>query len=121
MSTVIAYRKYGVHKSLLLHNMINYFHFPEIYQDCLSSYYILHWENYYFTKQVEDGTIRHQGKEYIVVYRNCFPSDFKKPGSVKLSFRAAQKEFNLKNYVLVMINSVDTSIQPPIRPILPHN
>lgn len=107
MSALTGYKKYGVSKNLLHHNIVNYFHLTEEYQECLLEYYILHWERKYLSNQIVDGTIKHKGRKFIVVYNACGHADLKLPGNVRLSFRVPQLEFNIKNYVLVKLTQIE--------------
>lgn len=103
MSALIGLKKYGVSKNLLLYNIVNYFHLNEEYKKCLWNYYILYWERKYLADKIVNGTISHQGREFIVVYKDCGHADLKDTGEVKLSFRVPQEEYKLKNYVLVKL------------------
>jgi hypothetical protein len=98
-----AYRKTGVSRNTLSYMLINQFHFPEDFKDCLEHYYILHSNGSKFMNRIYEGTVEREGKEFLVVYKNCTPFAVKRANEIKLSYRVPLPVFNLPNYVLVSI------------------
>lgn len=112
LTGIEVYQKYGITKKQLASLMINIFHFPHQYRDCLSQYYLLHWAGEHFSNTIEEGTIKlstdpENATEYLVVYQGCTPYQAKKAKQLRLSFRKPQNDFQLQAYVIVRI-LVDT-------------
>lgn len=100
---MLAHLKYGVTKSELHSAIINRFELNPDQINCLSIYYILRWKGDYFRAKLRSGTITREGKTYIVVYKDTKPTDIKVDSTVFLSFRVPCKEYELSNYVLVVV------------------
>lgn len=98
--SVIAYQKHGVQKSLVHHLALNHWSIPEIYRDCFTKTFLLHWTPEWFFKSLKDGTIKRDSVEYQVVYRKS-PAYLRKLKQLRLSFRVAQPEFGIPAYVIV--------------------
>jgi hypothetical protein len=87
--------------------LVNEFCIKESLQEYLESYFILYWRGEYFISQMKEGSITHDGKQFIVVFdegasrgkilanEDCI---------VAVSFRQAEPQFKLPAYVLVQIS-----------------
>lgn len=98
---------YGFNKYALADKMRNHFHIPDIYLAALRVYRVLHVDGANL-KNVIDGqlkftSLRDKERVYNVIYHNCTPYNAKRAKEIRLSFRAAQNEFNLEPIVLVEI------------------
>jgi len=103
--SVIAYRKHGVYPTKLRYVMNNLFYFPDKYASCLHRYYILQWQTEEFLARLIEGTIKHDGIRYQVIYHNTDPTRMRRKQAyttVKLSFREADAIFNIIPTVLVL-------------------
>jgi hypothetical protein len=100
-SSIAAYKKYGLHKSLLRHLLTEFTSFPENYRDVLDSYYLLYWTPQYLDANIKQGTITHSGKTYQVIFKCIRPLTRNPCAQVKLSFRSPKAEFDLPSYVIV--------------------
>lgn len=83
------------------HELINTWKLSEELKKRVSKYYLLYWTPVYFDAIWNEGIITREGVDYIVVYHACKPADLRKEKQIALSFRRANKEFNLPAYVLV--------------------
>lgn len=101
--SIASYKKYGITRQNL-HYLMTHFHtFPHEFKDCLSKYYLLYWSAPYFISQLKDGTINHDNITYNVTYLGCTPENIKLTdgNQIKVSFRAAQIEFNIPPVVVI--------------------
>lgn len=99
--------KYGVNKYELGYLMRNFMHVDSKYLLALSEYYMAHMPGEDFL--VSDGTIEYKSHRhhdtYDVIYHQCNPFAAKRAKELRLSFRAAKPEFDLRPIVLVQIVS----------------
>lgn len=95
--------KYGITKKQMHSLLINIFHFPATHADCLSGYYLKHWQGEYLSSQIAEGSVLDNGEEYVVIYQGCTPYQVRRAKEVKLSFRKPKKEFALSSYVIVRV------------------
>jgi hypothetical protein len=102
-------KKYGVSRNYMMGALVNSYHLqPELKRNGALSYYRqLRQSKTWFTSRCNEGTIKHEGVTYIVVYhlttRHAVLTS--KGVDIKLSFRSPAKEFNLPSYVLVTLAS----------------
>lgn len=104
-STIMA--TYGFNKYALADKMRNHMHIPDNYLQALRVYKIVH-DVGNCLRHVVDGQfkytiIRDATRMYNVIYHNCTPYNAKRAKEIRLSFRAAQDEFNLEPIVLIEI------------------
>lgn len=96
-------KKYGVSKSEMHSLMINAFHIPvDIATVACKQYFTRKWEGCQFLG-ITEGIIKYNIVDYLVVYHNCTPYQFKRANKTMYSFREAQDEFNIPAYVLIKI------------------
>ena len=87
----------GISKSMLRYVMQNQFSINSgIVQNALKEYYFLYCEPDYFFSQIHEGIY----KGYQVIYKDSL-STLRKECQIALSFREADKRYNLEKYVLV--------------------
>ena len=101
LDSIIAYKKYGMYRSNLEYLLRNTFSIPLGSLASLDTYYIRQWEGSYVAESVARniGRIIHEDIEYIAILRKSLYE--LKQGMCILSFRRAQKEFNLPAYVII--------------------
>lgn len=100
---MLAHRKYDINKLEMHHILINRFELTIDQQLACEKYYILRWSKATLRQSMRSGTITHQGVTYLVVYKECKPTDIKSNTELVLSFRKPKKEFELPAYVLISI------------------
>jgi hypothetical protein len=108
LSSHIAYQKYGVPRSLLLHLTSRIFHFPLDYQDTLQSYYILRSTGANILATIADynGFYRKNEVDYIPIFQTPRGKILENVSSYYyLSFREAQPEYNIPPYVLISVSA----------------
>jgi hypothetical protein len=108
LSSHIAYQKYGVPRSLVLHLTSRIFHFPLDYQDTLQSYFILRNSGANILATIADysGFYRKDDVDYIPIHNTPRGKILSAPQSYYyLSFREAQPEYNIPAYVLIASNA----------------
>lgn len=103
ITTIKSMNKYGLTKQQILSLSINSFTISSDFQDCFCNYHLLHWSGKYTMSKISDGSIFKDGIKYLVVYKNCTPSQVRCAEQVKLSFRKPQSEFDTMGYVLIKI------------------
>lgn len=101
LPSIASYKKHGVPRSMLAYLLINRFHIPNAFQDLVQNYYILRWEGKYLKQRIVDGTLLHQGRQYIVVFHNCTYGQATGKDQVFLSFRVPMEDYELPSYVLI--------------------
>lgn len=100
---------YGCNKYQLGDKMRNNFHIDDAYLPALVTYFISHWHSPEFKYALIDGTITRKIKDsdplttFNVIYHNCTPFAAKRAKELRISFRAAQPEFQLEPIALVQI------------------
>lgn len=100
---MLAHLKHGIPKSEMHSALINRFELtPEQIAAC-EKYYILRWKGAHFKHILQNGTITHQGVTYLVVYKDCKPTDIQTSSTIHVSFRKSAKEYQLQAYVLVSV------------------
>lgn len=67
----------------------------------LDGYYLLYWRGAFLKKENNNGTIQHQGREFVLVFHNCTPAAIYKETNVKLSFRIVPDWISNCNYCIV--------------------
>lgn len=100
---MLAHLKHGVTKQEMHAALINRFELTQEQQAACEKYYILRWRGDHFKHVLASGTITHQGVQYLVVYKDCKPTDIKLHSVLYLSFRKPAKEYGLQAYVLISI------------------
>jgi len=95
--------KFGIPKSTMHHALINRFELTQEQIEACEKYYILRWTGAHFKHVMHSGVIRHQNTEYLVVYKDCKPSEIATSSQLFMSFRKPAHEFHLQAYVLVSI------------------
>lgn len=103
MSGIDVYKKHGITKKQLHSLLVNIFHFPAEYRDCLQNYHLLHWEGAWFSARLIDGSIAADNDDYLVVYQACTPYQAKRAKQLRLSFRKPHADFGLPSYVIVKV------------------
>ena len=99
-----ALATYGVPKSAAVYIQNNHWSIGEDYKDLFSTYYLLRWYKTYFMDELCEGTIERQGKVYSIIYHRTNPHEIRKHrGSVLLSFRELQHEYDVHPVVLVSL------------------
>ena len=101
ISSIDAYKKYGVLKSQARFAVINVLNLYRNYRSILSYYKCLHWTPAYTLESMKNGTITRDGITFTVVFHGCTRYDITKAKEVLLSFRAVKPEYDLVPYVLV--------------------
>jgi len=102
ISSIDAYKKYGVLKSQARFAVINVLNLYRNYRSILAYYKCLHWTPQYTIASMKNGTIVRDGITFTVVFHGCTRYDITKhKGEVLLSFRAVKPEYDLVPYVLV--------------------
>lgn len=96
-------KDYGCTRNQLADKMRNNMHMPDEYLGALKKYRMLHLSGTMFNINLFDGLIQHQETNYGVIYHNCTPYSAKRAKELRLSFRAAHKEFMIEPLVLVEI------------------
>lgn len=99
-ATLIA--TYGCNKYQLGDRMRNSMHIEDAYLPALSVYRMRHG-NGLLLRNTVDGQLEFKGTNFNIIYHNCSPYTAKRASEIRLSFRAAQEEFNLEPIVLVQI------------------
>lgn len=101
---LLPHLEYGMTKSELHSALINRFSLTPEQESCCEQYYILHWTGKWFRKQRSMGLIKSsEGAQYLIVYKDCKPTDILPDSKLFMSFRKPKKEFELQSYVLVSI------------------
>lgn len=90
-----------VSKSELRYSLLNDFHISKRLIKALKTYLILHWESEFTFSIMDDGMIERDGINYIAIYHRCSYYQAKRSRNLSLSFREANKEFDLPAYVLI--------------------
>jgi hypothetical protein len=104
MASILPHlHKYGISKTAMHSALINRFEFTPAQRAACERYYILHWSGTHFHDVVSDAIIEHQGVRYLVVWKECKPTDVKPDSRLFLSFRKPAREFELQPYVLVSV------------------
>jgi len=103
--SILAYRKYHVHRSHLIYIMEKVKIFPYLlFGDCLYNLIDKRVKKDFFISQLNEGTIYRNGTTYKVVYHKTTPAFIKNHiVSLTLSFRVAQPEFNIHPIVLISV------------------
>lgn len=96
--------KYNISKSTMHSALINRFELTGEQIDACEKYYILHWSGAHFRQVMSGGVVIHQGVSYLVVYKDCKPTEILPHSKLYLSFRKPAKEFGLQAYVLISIS-----------------
>lgn len=104
-SILVQEAAYGFNKYQLADKMRNAFHISDPYLQGLDVYHITHYTGRDFAKSLNDGLVDSLNRTYAVIYHNCTPYNAKRAQEVRLSFRAAKKEFGIDPIVLVQIVS----------------
>jgi|SRR5579863_3888306 len=102
---MLAHLKHGIPKSEMHSALINRFELTSEQIAACEKYYILRWKGHHFKHVMSGGGIVHQGVNYLVVYKDCKPTDIRSYSNLYMSFRKPTKEFGLQAYVLVSIGS----------------
>lgn len=100
---LLPHLEYGMTKSELHSALINRFQLTDEQIAACSDYYILRWTGQWFRKQRSMGLIRHSGSQYLIIYKDCKPTDILPTSTLFMSFRKPKKEYELSAYVLVSI------------------
>lgn len=104
MSSITAYKKFGINTNTIRFLSTESFSVPELYLDCFDTYYILKWSKEWFLEQSAYGQIKRNGKYYNIVYHRITRGDIiaaPYKSQLMLSFRQAAPEFGLSAYALV--------------------
>jgi hypothetical protein len=100
---MLAHLRHGIPKLEMHACLINRFELTEEQKAACEKYYILRWKGAHFKQVLENGTIAHQGVRYLVIYKDCKPTDIVGSSSLYVSFRKPAKEYELQAYVLVSV------------------
>lgn len=100
---MLAHLKHGITKTEMHAVLINRFELTSEQQAACEKYYILRWKGCHFKQVLSQGTIVHQGVTYLVVYKDCKPTDILTSSTIYVSFRKPAKEYQLQAYVLVSV------------------
>lgn len=101
ITSIDAYKKYGVLKSQARFAVINVLNLYRNYRSILAYYKCLHWTPTYTLEAIHNGTIVRDGITFCVVFHGCTRYDITKAKEVLLSFRTVKPEYDLAPYVLV--------------------
>lgn len=99
--SISSYKKYGITRQNLNYLMTHFHTFPHEFKDCLSKYYLLYWSGSHFQSQLHEGKLTHDNITYDVIYLGCTPENIKFALQIKVSFRMAQPEFNLRPVAII--------------------
>lgn len=100
---MLAHLKHKLTKLQMHSAVINDFELSSECQTACDKYYILHWQGSHLKHVIRNGTIIHQGVQYLVVYSGCKPFDIKSNSQLYISFRKPAKEYELRAYALVSL------------------
>ena len=90
-------------KYKLADQMRNSMHIMDNYLPLLQCYKMIAISGCEFRSCLYDGTLQYRGRDFDVIYHQCFPHSAKNAKEVRISFRAALAEFNLPAIALVQI------------------
>lgn len=106
LSSIESYKKFGVPRSEVLHAISSYPHISGIDQ-CLSEYYMLYCTPEHFSANQHAGIYYRDDRQYVIVYEQSLTRWFalNSHNQLILSFRAAQPEYDLPDYVIVSLST----------------
>ena len=107
LTSIVAYKKYGVPKSLISTLSVTVFHIHKEVQDCFSTYKLLQWSKEFTAFKIKTSptpfTIERHGETYQVIWITPRGKFIQSHDSSEwlVSFRKAQPEFNIPGYALI--------------------
>jgi hypothetical protein len=96
-------RKTGITKAAMQEILTTKWSLSPDEESACEKYYILHWRGNHFWQVMTSGQIIHQNVRYLVVYKDCTPTQIKEDSKLFMSFRKPDRTFNLPAYVLVSV------------------
>lgn len=104
-ASIRAMQLYGVPRSEIIHTCMYSEQIPQnLVNTAFQEYYLLYCTAEHFKKNSHCGEFYRDDRNYQIIYVHCTRWDVvNTPGQIRLSFRAAHKEYNIPAYVLVSL------------------